>query len=104
MNNEYFINTRTNTRYARVNRRIAQKAFNCGYTVIITPVNVNPLFGDGAFLHYCSKDFDNDYDPSKDFDRICNSMIYYNCCYQLGYYLKYYLPVSIAVKCGCSEV
>ena len=34
------------------------------------------------------------------FDRVCNSIIYYNCNSELGRYLKYFLPKNVAIKYG----
>lgn len=97
---EYFTNERTNTQYVRVSKNLARKAFNSGSCVLIAPVNVNPNFWHGSLVHYCNYDYNCDFEPSKQFERVCNSIIYYNCNNELGKYLKYYLPINVAIKYG----
>lgn len=98
---EYFKNERTDTTYIRVNKTIARRAFNAGSCVIITPEKVNPNFMNGALLHYCNmSDFNNRIDDVNQYERVCNSIIYYNCNSELGKYLKYFLPKQVAIKYG----
>lgn len=100
---ETFKNERTNTQYIRVSRKIANKAFNGGSTVLIAPVNTNPNFWHGLLVHYCNIDYDDILGVAGQFDRVCNSIIYYNCNSELGKYLKYFLPVNVAIKYGYKE-
>ena len=98
---EYFKNERTDTIYIRVNRTIAKRAFQCGSTVIIAPVNANPNFWDGALIHFCSIDYGDYFGVVGQFERVCNSIIYYQCNRNnMGAYLKYFLPQNVAIKYG----
>lgn len=101
---EYFKHEKTGTLYVRVNKNIARKAFNCGSCVLITPVNSNPNFWHGTLLHYCNIDYNDFFGVSGQFERVCNSVIYYNCNSEMGRYLKYFLPKNVAIKYGYKGV
>ena len=98
---EYFKNEKTDTLYVRVNKKVARTAFNCGSCVVITPVNANPNFWNGALLHFCSRNDDNETGLIDRFERVCNSIIFYDCHRDnMGAYLKYFLPKNVAIKYG----
>lgn len=97
---ESFKNERTDTLYIRVSKAIANRAFNCGSTVLIAPVNANPNFWHGSLVHYCSIDYNDIFGVAGQFNRVCNAIIYYNCNSEMGRYLKYFLPKNVAIKYG----
>lgn len=97
---EYFRSEKSDTLYIRINKTIARKAFNSGSCVVIAPVNANPNFWHGSLIHFCNINYTDILGVAGQFERVCNSIIYYNCNNELGKYLKYYLPKNVAVKYG----
>lgn len=98
---EYFKNEKTDTLYVRVNKVVARKAFNSGSCVLIAPINANPNFWNGALVHYCSINYDDDFGVVGQFERVCNSIIFYDCNHNgMRAYLKYFLPKNVAIKYG----
>ena len=68
----------------RINKRQARKEYaKHNENLVIAPCNMQPSCG----LYICLPYYDN----SKDFDKLINTFIYYNCNYETGYYPAYYL-------------
>lgn len=69
----------------KINKAQARKMFNNGSTITMLPHKANPnssWFKGAAFVKN---------NHSGDFDKLVNEIEHYNCNYQLGYYLAYYV-------------
>lgn len=72
-----------NIRYSRVSKWEARKLFNagCKSTIAVLPVKLSPF---NFWMRPISMK------NTSDFDKFCNEVTYYNCCYETGYYLAFY--------------
>lgn len=70
----------------KVNKSVARRAYNAGKKVAICPCYVSP------FSMWFGGFYTNDgADSSIDFDKLCNTISYYNCNEELGRTLAYYI-------------
>lgn len=79
-------------RLTRVSKRRARKLFDAGYTIEMSPVNMNPL---GAwYMYYRTGKTLKGYDGST-FDNHVNAFEYYNCNSECGKYAAYYVRSEV---------
>ena len=74
----------------RVNKQKAKRLYNQGESVTIIPCNV-PLLN----LWIGGYTFNIQQTEHREFDKIINSFMFYNCSYQLGRYPAYYVEESL---------
>lgn len=80
--------------HARVSRRKAINAFSNGIPVIATPVNMdpfNPYWSTAITLDPEKCDSGN---RETYFKRMVNSLEYFNCNHECGYYAAFYIQVN----------
>lgn len=77
------------TEYKRTNKATARKVFNYGKAIVLCPCKLFPFGGwnPGLLL-------DNTGEDSKDFDKLCRDVAWYNCNYDAGQYLAFYIEVE----------
>ena len=68
----------------KITKGMARKLYNEGKEVMIIPNRVRPT---GILASWTTKPND---DPDADFDKLCNSIFYYNCSPETGMKLAYY--------------
>ena len=72
------------TDYNRISKATARELHHAGKEFLVVPRKLNPanrFFAMGSVI---------DKAMFPDFDKICNTMQYYNCNYETGYYLAFY--------------
>ena len=78
--------------YEQVSKPMARKLFEQGMDILIVPSNVNPnnVWGIGVTLSK-KADYNSVSDNMADyFQYEINSMLYYTCNSELGYYVSFY--------------
>jgi hypothetical protein len=78
--------------YEQISKAKARKLFNDGIDILVVPCKVNPInkWGIGATLSK-KADYNSISDNMADyFQYEVNSMIYYTCNSELGYYVSFY--------------
>lgn len=73
--------------YKRISKKAARRLFDEGVEIRIAPCKVNIDYDRYGFSFDISKELNADYD----FNTLVNMCTYYNCNYELGYYLAYYI-------------
>lgn len=73
--------------YKRISKAKARKLFADGMEIRITPCKVNIDHDRYGISFDISKELNADYD----FNKLIDMCTYYNCNYELGYYLAYYI-------------
>ena len=68
----------------KITKGMARKLYNEGKEVMVIPDRVRP---DGILAWWTTKPAD---DPDADFDKLCNTIFYYNCSPETGMKLVYY--------------
>ena len=79
--------------YEQISKATARKLFNDGIDILIVPCKVNPInkWGIGAILSKKADYKSVDTTMADYFQYEVNSMIYYTCNKQLGYYVSFYI-------------
>jgi hypothetical protein len=70
----------------RIDKRKARRLFDEGKTILFVHCKLNPNSMWSVGIE-ATKNVSTDYD----FDTFCNAVEFYNCSYETGYYLSYYL-------------
>ena len=79
-------------RYEQVSKPMAKKLFEQGVDILIVPSNVNPMnvWGIGATLNKKADCKSIETTMADYFQYEVNTMIYYTCNRELGYYVSFY--------------
>lgn len=72
--------------YERINKRIARRLYNSGVEILIIPCKCSPFAAWFTGVTMAN--------TGRTFDVFVNEFIYYNCCYELGYYPAFYKGVT----------
>lgn len=80
---------------ARVSKRIAKRLFEAGYTVRMVPAKMMPITSAESPMGLAMNvGRGTTYSPDHNtFDALCNEFGGYNCCYETGYYLAFYVYI-----------
>ena len=71
----------------RISKQKARKLYNSGAEITLI---AHKLMYGAPWYPECPIQHDGDVN-SHDFNTMLNSFIYYNCCYETGYYPHYYI-------------
>lgn len=79
--------------YKKINKPLARRMYNMGYSVYLLPCKVNEVvltIKDAMIQPVIISFFESKFEENK-FDRTVNEFEYYNCNAELGYYAHYYV-------------
>lgn len=73
--------------FKRINKRIARKLYNDGVDVLFIPCKLRPdnMWGLGIWENV---NLSGQYGS---FDKLCNEFIWYNCNFETGNYIAFYI-------------
>lgn len=93
MINRKFIDYETLTRYKRVSKAAAKKAFNNGEWIVFCPTNLDPFgfWRPSTIIRKCHENYT--------FERVVNRLSHYMTFnHETGYYMAFYVPIEIGPK------
>ena len=81
--------------YKKINKRVAKKLIDKGYTVHVVACKVRPYNNMWIAPAEINKTKLSEYGVT--FDQFINEFTFYNCNSELGYYPGYYLPEEVVL-------